>query len=62
MNLALVSIFYSSDVPSDELSLLEKSLFTAMTLNPLQTLLAGPFQTAFRRCPLNRVEGVYKPC
>ena len=37
--MALVSIFYSSDVPSDELSLLEKSLFTAMTLNPLQTLL-----------------------
>ena len=36
---ALISIFYSSDVPSDELSLLANSLFTAMTLNPLQTLL-----------------------
>ena len=36
---ALVSIFYSPNVPSDELSLLAKSLFTAMTSNPLQTLL-----------------------
>ena len=44
---ALASIFHSSDVPSDDLSMLAKSLCSAMASNPLQVLMdvsKQPFQ------------------
>ena len=44
---ALASIFHSADVPSDDLSELTRSLFSAMVSNPLQVLVdvsKQPFQ------------------
>lgn len=53
---ALSSIFYSANVPSDDLSEVTRSLFTAMASNPLQVLVdisKQPFQDV--HCAVLRV-------
>lgn len=53
---ALSSIFYSANVPSDDLSEVTRSLFTAMASNPLQALVdisKQPFQDV--HCAVLRV-------